>query len=80
MKKNKYRLTICQFNGHGHYKVGFMWYGKEYTTVTSDMPSIDDYKSDEWEKDGRKLKWKQGQESLVNQIKRANNLGEYKNL
>ena len=77
MKRNKYRLTVCQFSGYGHYKIGFMWYGKEYTTITTDMPSIDDYKSDEWEKDGRRIRWKQGQECLINQIKRANNLGEY---
>lgn len=76
--KTKY-LDICQFSGYGHYKIGIMIRNKMYTTITTDMPSIDDYHSDEYEKDGRELKQKRGFKCLYNQIKRDNKIYEYKN-
>lgn len=67
-------LDVCQFSGYGHYKIGITFRGKLYTTTTTDMPSIDDYHSDEWEKDGRVLCHKKGYNCLRNQIIRDNNL------
>lgn len=68
----KYSLTICQPSGYGHYKVGVTYRGKLITTVTSNMPAIDDYKSDDYERDGRELRRKRGYETLRLQIIRDN--------
>ena len=44
MKANQ--LEICQFSGHGHYKIGITHYNKLITCITSNMPDIDAYKRD----------------------------------
>lgn len=51
-------------SGHGHYKVTTTHYGKEISCITSNMPAIDDFKSDEYEKDGRELRKLRGYKSL----------------
>ena len=43
MKKQD-RIVSVRFSGSGHYKVTISKYGKRYTSVTTDMPTIDDYK------------------------------------
>lgn len=68
------RLNICLPSGYGHYKIGIIYRGKEYSTITSDMSSIDDYKSDPYEKDGRELRHKRGYLSLRNEIIREHDL------
>jgi len=74
MKKQNEILEVCQFTGYGHYKVGIIFRGKLHTYTTTDMESIDDYHSDEWEKDGMELRHKRGYRHLRNQIIRANHL------
>jgi len=61
-------LEICVPSGHGHYKVGINYRGKLITTITNNMPAVDDYKSEDGEKDGRVLRRKRGYESLRNEI------------
>ena len=43
MKKQD-RIYKVQFSGHGHYKVTIVRYGKLYSAIITDMPTIDDYK------------------------------------
>lgn len=38
--------TRVQFSGYGHYKVFTTYYGKEISAVTTDMETIDAFKSD----------------------------------
>lgn len=42
---NKHNTRV-QFSGYGHYKVFTTYYGKEINAITTDMPTIDDFKSD----------------------------------
>ena len=67
-------LELCQFSGYGHYKIGIMFRGKLQTTVTNNMPAIDNYNSEEGEKNGRRLRTKEGYESLRAEIIRKNDL------
>lgn len=70
-RKPKYYLEVCMKTGYGHYEVGVLYYGKVITCTTTDMPSIDDYKSEDGEKDGRELRRKRGYNCLRNQCIRA---------
>ena len=55
--KNYNKITKLSFTGHGHYKVTVERYGKEISATTTDMPTIDAYKSEEkgWKKAGNRL-------------------------
>lgn len=70
----KYNLSTCQSSGHGHYKVGIEFRGKEYTIITNNMGAIDDYRSEVGERDGRELRVKRGYLALRDEIIRANDL------
>lgn len=61
---NKFSDLRVMPSGHGHYKIYLTFRGKEYATTTNDMPSIDDFKSDEFEKDGRELRKLRGYKQL----------------
>jgi hypothetical protein len=61
--KNTNNLTVTP-SGHGHYRVTTTHYGKEISCVTSNMPAIDDFKSEDGEKDGRELRTLRGYKSL----------------
>lgn len=63
-------------SGHGHYKVITTYYGKEINCVTNNMPSVDDFKSEVYEKDGRELRHLRGYRSLRNECIRKNK-GDY---
>lgn len=54
-------------SGHGHYKVYTTYYGKEITCTTNNMPAIDDFKSDDGEKDGKELRTLRGYRLLRNE-------------
>jgi len=43
MKKQE-RIHSVKFSGNGHYKVTIEKYGKLYSGIITDMPTIDDYK------------------------------------
>ena len=59
-------------SGHGHYKVSTTYYGKKISCVTSNMPSVDDFKSEDGEKDGRELRQLRGYNSLKGECIRKN--------
>ncbi len=61
--KTTHDLTVTP-SGHGHYRVSTTHYGKEISCITSNMPAVDDYKSDDYEKDGRELRKLRGYRSL----------------
>lgn len=65
MKKNNY-LTIT-FKGYGHWKIATNYYGKEISCMNNDSLSVDDYNSEEDERDGRELRKKRGYWNLRNQ-------------
>jgi hypothetical protein len=67
-------LTLSP-SGHGHYKVTITYYGKQYSTITNDMPLVDAYKS---EKGEHRTTPTQASVMLFNEVKKANNLGTYK--
>jgi hypothetical protein len=60
MKNN---LTVTP-SGHGHYKVTTTHYNKEIYCITNNMSAIDDFKSEDWDKDGRELRKLRGYKSL----------------
>jgi hypothetical protein len=61
-------------NGYGHYKVTITYYGKQYSTTTNDMSSVDAYRSEKGEYRTTPI---QASITLYNEVKRVNNLGEY---
>jgi hypothetical protein len=71
MKTQKAPLSVM-FSGYGHYKVTTTYYGKEISCTTTDMPSIDDFNSDEHERDGRELRKLRGYKSLRSECIREN--------
>lgn len=62
-------LTI-KFNGYGHWKIECDYRGKRISTVTTNSQAIDDYNSDESERDGRVLRKIRGYKTLIAEIKR----------
>ena len=60
----KRKTLFVQPEGHGHYRVTTEYYGKYIACITSNMPAIDDFKSDEDEKDGRELRKLRGYREL----------------
>ena len=65
-------LDVCLPSGYGHYKVGITYRNKLITTITNNMPAIDDYRSEDGERDGRNLRKKRGYEQLRAEIIRRN--------
>jgi hypothetical protein len=58
------------FVGYGHYRVTTMYYGKEISCVTTNMRAVDDYNSDDYEKDGRQLRKRRGYNALRGEVVR----------
>lgn len=56
MKKYE-RIYRVSPSGHGHYNITVEYYGRLITATTSDMPTLDKYKSDErgWKTAGNNL-------------------------
>ena len=69
--KNLNNLSVA-VSGHGHYKIYTTYYGREISCTTSNMPAIDDFKSEEGEKDGRELRQLRGYKSLRAECIRKN--------
>lgn len=67
------RNLKTSFSGHGHYKISMLYRGKTISTTTNNMPAIDDFKSDEFEKDGREYRKLRGYRALISELLRANN-------
>lgn len=59
----KHDLTVRP-SGHGHYSVETTHYGKTIKCTTNNMQAIDDFKSEDGEKDGRELRQLRGYRAL----------------
>lgn len=59
-------------SGYGHYKITTIHYGKEINCTTNNMPAIDDFKSEDFEKDGRELRKLRGYRTLRGECIRKN--------
>lgn len=53
---------------YGHWEISILFRGKEYKKVTTNSQAIDDYNSDDLEKDGRELRKKRGFKDLRNEV------------
>ena len=62
--------------GYGHYSFIIQFRGKEYKTVTNNMRAVDDYHSEEGERDPhtKALRVNQGATALRNEAIRKHNL------
>jgi chlorite dismutase len=69
--KHSHALFITK-TGHGHWRVAILHYGKEISAVTTNSMAIDDYHSDEMEKDGRVLRKLRGYRELREEVIRKN--------
>ena len=54
--------------GYGHKKITIEYYGKEISYITTNMKAVDDYNSEDGERDGRELRKKRGYNQLRNEI------------
>lgn len=63
------------FSGHGHYRVTMTYRGKEISCITNNMPAIDDFQSEEFERDGRCNRILQGFNALRGECIRKNTKG-----
>lgn len=63
----KHRMTLMP-SGYGHYEVTTDIYGKPFTFITTNMPAIDDYRSDEY--DRRELRTLRGYRALRSEAMR----------
>ena len=70
--RNDRELSITK-TGYGHWRIGCLYRGKRYYTVTSDSEAIDDFNSDQWEKDGREYRRLRGYKHLCGQVIRKIN-------
>lgn len=61
-------------SGHGHYSFLIQYRGKEYKTVTDNMPAMDDFRSEEGQRDGRELRTLRGAKALRAEAIRKHNL------
>ena len=68
---NNDRNLSLKFKGSGHYYIECDYYGKRIGTITTDMPSVDDFRSDTTFESDRV---REGYNSLINQIIRNNKL------
>ena len=59
-------------SGYGHWKISMEYRNKEISCVTNNSTAIDDYRCDEFEKDGRELRKKRGFEQLKSELVRKN--------
>jgi len=59
-------------HGHGHYKVKSKRYGKAVFCITNNMQAIDDFQSEEREKDGKVLIKLRGYKALKRELTQKN--------
>lgn len=69
----KYSKIEVKQTWYGHWRVSMQYRGKQLSAITTNSMAIDDYNSDEDEKDGRILRKKRGYEYLKAEILRKNN-------
>ena len=67
MSKSNNYLRL-EFRSYGHYRIILEYYGKEISCITTNMPAVDDYKSEDGERDGRELRTKRGYEALRDEV------------
>ena len=67
MSKSNNYLRL-EFRGYGIYRITLEYYGKEISCITTNMPAVDDYKSEDGERDGRELRTKRGYAALRNEV------------
>lgn len=60
------------FSAHGHWKISMQYRNKTISCITTNSTAIDDYRCDEFEKDGRVLRKKRGYEKLKSELVRKN--------
>ena len=65
------RISVTK-TGYGHWKISMTHYNKEISCVTTNSQAIDDYSSDDFEKDGREFRKKRGYNTLKSEIVRKN--------
>ena len=66
MEKSNY--IRIEHAGYGHKKIAIKFYGKEISCITTNMPAVDDYNSEDGELDGRELRSKRGYIALRNEV------------
>lgn len=66
------KLLRIEMKGYGHWRVSMQYRNKNLSCITTDSQAIDDYMSDEDERDGRVLRKKRGYEALKSEILRKN--------
>ena len=70
---NNTKNLTTRFSGYGHYKISMIHRGKRIATTTTNVSAIDDYKSEPFEKDGRKYRMLRGYRDLVSELIRNGN-------
>ena len=73
-KQLKSRYLGSGFSGYGHFRVGFLMYGKECYTITTNTMALDrlDDEMPERTPDGFYVTQKQALQSLYDEVKRDN--------
>ncbi len=64
MKKYQ-KIISCKFASSGHYRITILFRNKEYSGITTNMPAIDLYKSNN-------RGWKSAGNELYNEVIRKN--------
>lgn len=66
-KQIKYSILV-QMIGYGHYKVGTSFRGKMRSTITTNTLALDDWNSEDDEKDGKESRKLRGYRALRAEI------------
>jgi len=61
-----------QQTGYGHWKISMEYRNKIISTTTTNSMAVDDFNSSIDEKIGRKLRWKDGYETLKTELIMSN--------
>lgn len=72
----KERYLGAGFKSYGHFKIGFVWRGKEYYSVTTNTMAIDRIDDEMPERTNKDyyVTQKQALTDLYNEVKRANGI------
>jgi len=65
--RNHRNLTVSK-TGYGHWRITCTYYGKRISTVTTDSVSVDNYHSDEYDRNREGYRILNGYKSLCSQI------------
>jgi hypothetical protein len=68
------KTITLQPAGHGYYKITIEFRGKEYSTITSNMPLVDAYKNNQGRENQGGYTKRQASIALFNNVKQSNNL------